>query len=81
LDGGEEVGGQHVVAGGDAAEVLEAPEHVLDGVAATVKDSAEAVFPAPVPLGWDVRHGTAALDLLAAEERSQLRAPAEISTW
>jgi hypothetical protein len=62
LDGGEEVGGQHVVAGGDAAEVLEAPEHVLDGVAATVMDSAGAVFPAPVPLRWGVRHGTATIN-------------------
>ena len=54
-----------VVAGGDSAEVLEASEHALDGVAVAIERGREAVFPAPVDLGWDIRRGALALDLAA----------------
>ena len=58
----EEVGGELVVAGGEASAVFEAAEHALDGVAALVEGLAEAAFPATIPLGWDVRDGTLILD-------------------
>ena len=48
--------------GGEAAAVLEAAEHSLDGVAALVKGLAEAAFPAPVALGRDVGDRTLLLD-------------------
>lgn len=54
-----------VVAGGKAPEVLEAAEHALDGVAVAVKHPRETEFPAPVGLGWDVRHGAILLHLMA----------------
>ena len=54
MDIAEEVGGEFVVASGEAAAVLEAAEHTLDGVAAFVEGLAEAAFPAPVALGRDV---------------------------
>ena len=54
MDVAEEVGGEFIVAGGEAAAVLEAAEHSLDGVAALVEGLAEAAFPAPVTLGRDV---------------------------
>lgn len=41
----EEVGGEFVVAGGEAAAVFQAAEHALDGVAALVEGFAEAAFP------------------------------------
>jgi uncharacterized protein YjbI with pentapeptide repeats len=40
LDGGEEVVGELVVAGCDAAPVLQSAEHALDRVAATIEDRA-----------------------------------------
>lgn len=57
--------GETVVAGGDSAEVLETSEHALDGVAVAIEDWREAVLPAPVGLGWDVRRRSFALDLAA----------------
>jgi hypothetical protein len=54
-----------VVAGGDAAEVLEAAEHALDGVATAVEGRREAILPASVGLGRDVRHCAGRLDLAA----------------
>lgn len=54
--------GEAVVAGGDSAEVLDAPEHALDGVAFAIEGGREAVFPAPVDLGRDVRRGAQVLD-------------------
>ena len=54
MDIAEEVGGEFVVASGEAAAVLEAAEHPLNGVAAFVEGFAKAVFPAPVALGRDV---------------------------
>ena len=54
MDVAEEVGGEFVIAGGEAAAVLKAAEHPLDGVATLVERFAEAAFPAPVALGRDV---------------------------
>ncbi len=50
----EEVGGELVIAGGEAAAVLEAAEHALYGVAALVESLAEAAFPAAIGFGRDV---------------------------
>ena len=62
MDVAEEVGGEFVVAGGEASAVLEAAEHPLDGVAALVEGLAEAAFPAPVALGRDVGKRALLLD-------------------
>lgn len=55
--------GEAIVSCGDSAEVLEAPEHALDGVAIAVEIGREAVLPTAVDLGRDVRRGALALDL------------------
>ena len=52
-----------VVSCGNSSEVLEAPEHALDGVAVAVEIGREAIPPATVDLGWDVGCGALALDL------------------
>lgn len=52
-----------VVSGGDSAEVLEAAEHALDGIALAVEDGRKAVFPTPVGFGRNVRCGAFAFDL------------------
>ena len=57
--------GETVVSGCDSTEVLEAPEHALDGVAVAVEIGREAIFPAAVGFGRDVRRGALALDLAA----------------
>ena len=44
MDVAEEVGGESVVAGGEAAAVLHAAEHALDRIAAFVEGLAEAAF-------------------------------------
>lgn len=54
-----------VVAGSDAAEVLELGEEPLDQVALAVETLAEAWFPAPVAFGRDIGRGTLVLDQLA----------------
>ncbi len=54
--------GEAVISGCNSAEVLEAAEHALDGVAVAVKEGREAVLPAPVGLGRDIRRGALALD-------------------
>jgi hypothetical protein len=51
VDGAEEVTRESVVPCGDPAEVLEAPEHALDGVSPAVEEGREAAFPDPVGLG------------------------------
>ena len=56
--------GQPVVSGSDTAEILDPSEHALDGVAVAIEDRREAVFPAPVGLGRDVRRRSHGLDLL-----------------
>jgi hypothetical protein len=48
LDHGEEVGGELVVAGSDAAEALRLREEALDQVALAVEALAEAGLPASV---------------------------------
>ena len=60
--------GEAVISGCDSTKVFDASEHALDGVAVAVESRREAVFPAPVRLGWNVRRGTHALDL-APERR------------
>lgn len=47
----------------DPAEVLDAPEHALDGVAIAVEVGREAVLPASIGLRRDIRRGILALDL------------------
>ena len=64
-DHGSNCIGVSVVSCGDAAEVLQAAEHALDGVAGAVEDRREAVFPAPVGLGRDVGHCATLLHLTA----------------
>lgn len=56
---------ESVVSCGDPAEVLEAPEHALDGVTVAVEDGREAVLPASIDLGRDIRRGAQALDFAA----------------
>src|SRR5207249_332872 len=65
MDVAEEVGGELVVAGGEAATVLETAEHPLDGVAALVEGLAEAVLPSPIAFGRDVGDGALLLDQVA----------------
>ena len=61
----EEVGGELVVAGGEATAVLETAQHALDSVAAPVVAFAEAAFPASVALGRDVGDRALLLDQIA----------------
>lgn len=65
MDAPEENVGATVISGGDAAAVVEAAEHALDGVSALVEGAAEARFPAAVGLGRNVRDGLLALDQIA----------------
>jgi len=65
MDAAEEVGGEFVIAGGEASAVLEAAEHPFDGVASLVEGFAEASFPAPVALGRNVGDGALFLDQVA----------------
>lgn len=60
-----EVGGEAVISGGDAAEVLEPVEHAFDGVPVSVEVWREAALPDAVDLGRDVRRGALRLDLPA----------------
>ena len=55
--------GETIVSCGNSSEVLEAPEHALDGVAVAVEIGREAILPATVDLGRDVGCGALALDL------------------
>ena len=57
--------GETIVTSCDSAEVLEASEHALDGIAVSVENRREAVLPAPIDLGRNVRRGSLALDLAA----------------
>lgn len=52
-----------VVSCSDSAEVLEAAEHALDGIALPVEDGRKAVLPTPVGFGRNVWRGALALDL------------------
>ena len=57
--------GKTVVSRSDPAEVFQAAEHALDGIAVTIEVGREAILPASVDLGRDVRRGPLALDLSA----------------
>ena len=57
--------GEAVVSGCDSAEVLEASEHALDGVAVAIEDGRETVLPAAIGLGRNIGRGAAALDFAA----------------
>lgn len=63
-DGGEEVPGEPIVAGCDAAEVLDATEHALNRIAVSVEEGREAVLPFPVRLGRDIGERAASANLL-----------------
>ena len=56
---------QAVVSRGDPAEILDPSEHALDGVTVTVEGRREAVLPAAIGFGRNVRGGALALDLAA----------------
>ncbi len=58
-----EISGIAIVTCRDAAEVLEAVEHALNGISCPIKDRRKAVLPDPVGLGRDVWRGTLVLDL------------------
>lgn len=65
MDAAKEVGGEAIVAGGEATAVLEPAEHALDSVAALVEGLAKATFPKPVGLRRDVRDSALAFDQVA----------------
>jgi hypothetical protein len=52
-----------VISCGDSSEVLEAPEHALDGVAVAIEIGRETILPTAIGLGRDVGCGALALDL------------------
>lgn len=62
MDCGEEVGRELVVAGGNAAEILQTSEHAFDGVARSVRHATERRLEAPVDLGRDHRRRAAGVD-------------------
>ena len=57
--------GEAVVSGSDSAKVLEAAEHAFDGVAVTIEDRRETVFPAAIGLGRDIGGSALAFDFAA----------------
>jgi hypothetical protein len=57
--------GKSVVSGCDSAEVLEATEHALDGIAVAVEIGGKAVLPAPICLGRDIRSRAHGFDFAA----------------
>ena len=58
-DGGEEVCGELVIAGGDSSEVFEFVEEALDEVALAVKMEIDRALDLDVALGGDVGGGAA----------------------
>ena len=70
MDHGEEVSGELVVAGGDAAEVLQLGEEPLDQVALAVEPLAEARLPLSVVFERDVGRCALLLDQLAVRSAS-----------
>lgn len=60
-----EVAGEPVVARCNSAEILEPPEHALDGVPVSIEVRRETVFPEPVGFWRDVRSGYGGFDLPA----------------
>ena len=65
MDAAKEVGGEPIVAGGEATAVLEPAEHALDSIAAFVECLAEATRPKPVGLWRDVRDSALGFDQVA----------------
>jgi hypothetical protein len=65
MDGGEEVGCEFVVSGGDAAEVFQTAEHALDSISPAIEHVAERRLEAAVGLRRDVRRGALLVDGLA----------------
>ncbi len=65
MDHGEEVLGEFVVSGGDAAEVLDLAEEALDEVALAIEHLAETGFPFAIGFGRDVWHRALRLDQIA----------------
>lgn len=65
MDHGEEVFGELVVTGSDAAEVLELAEEAFDQIAFAIERFAEAWFPFAVGFGRDVGHGALRLNEVA----------------
>jgi hypothetical protein len=65
LDHSEEVGGELVVSGCDAAEVLELVEEALDEVALAIEALGEAGLPPSVSFGGDVGRRALFLDVRA----------------
>jgi len=61
----EEAVGGLVVAGSDAAVVLQAVDEALDAAAEVVEGAADAVLNMAVPLGRDLRHGAAVAQILS----------------
>jgi hypothetical protein len=64
-DGCEEVSGESVIAGGDAAEVFETTESILDAVALLVGFSVEAEGLLAIGLVWNDGPGAALVEPLA----------------
>lgn len=62
MDGCEEVGGEFVISGGDAAKVFEPTEHALDRIPSSIEHAAERRLEAAVGLRRDVRSGTLLVD-------------------
>ncbi|MFO1153250.1 MAG: alcohol dehydrogenase catalytic domain-containing protein [Rhodospirillales bacterium] len=61
-DGGEEVAGEFVVAGGDTSEVFELVEEAFDKVAVAVEAGIDRAANPDVALRWDVGAGAVGLD-------------------
>ena len=72
--GRKDVGLEAVVTGGDTAKVLQAAEHAFNDVATPPKEWREAVLPAPVRLGQDLRHRAVRLGPLVVPTEQVIRA-------
>ncbi len=62
MNGGEEVPGEFIVAGGNSPDILEPAEAPLDDIASLVSDFVEAMPPDPVGLVGDNCAGLASFD-------------------
>jgi len=54
-----------VVSGGNSPKILDAAEHSFDGISIAIQKRREAILPAPVCLGWDIRGRAFRLDLMS----------------
>ncbi len=57
MDGGQEVGGEAIVTGCDAPEVLETTEHAFDGIPVAAEVGRNAGLTDAIGLWRDVGHG------------------------